>query len=515
MSRSSEALHVVAPPRPDLPDAPLPGFWASVGEALRGSEQDFTRGPLRRAILLLAVPMVLEMAMESVFAVVDIFFVARLGADAVAAVGLTESLLAAVYALAMGLAMGATAVVSRRIGERDPEGAAHAAAQAVLLGLGVAAVLGITGAALAPQLLALMGASESVLRIGTGYTRVMLGGEASIILLFVANAIFRGAGDAAIAMRTLWLANGINIVLCPLLIFGPGPLPALGVTGAAVATTIGRATGAAVALWRLTRPRPPRAGQARGVGQSATTEAGGAAAGGERPGAPPPRVQVARRHLRPDRAVLATIVRVSAAGAVQSLIGTASWIGLVRIIATFGASALAGYTIAIRIVIFALLPAWGLSNAAATLVGQSLGARDEARAERAVWTTGHYNAAFLGAVGVLFVVAAPWLVGAFTADPAVAPVAVRCLRVVSLGFVFYAYGMVLTAAFNGAGDTRTPTWLNLLVFWLFEIPLAWLLAGPLGWGPTGVFVAVAVAFSTLAVVSAALFRRGRWKTMRV
>jgi putative MATE family efflux protein len=290
-------------------------------------------------------------------------------------------------------------------------------------------------------------------------------------------------------MRTLWIANGINIVLGPLLILGPGPLPALGVTGAAVATTIGRGTGAAVAIWQLTRTRPP--------------------------GAPAARVRLGGADLRPDRAQLASLVRLSSAAALQSLVGTASWIGLVRIVALFGSAALAGYTVAIRLVIFALLPAWGLSNAAATLVGQSLGAKEPGRAERAVWLTGHYCAAFLGGVGLLFLAFARPLIAVFTPDPAVAAVGVTCLRVVATGFVLYAYGMVFTAAFNGAGDTRTPTWLNLLVFWAFEIPLAWVLAVPLGWGPTGAFAAIAVSFSMLAVASGALFRRGRWKTRAV
>jgi putative MATE family efflux protein len=488
MSASPDVLRESPSPlTPDAapPAAAPPGFWASVREALRGSEQDYSRGPLGRAILLLAVPMVLEMAMESVFAVTDIFFVAHLGPAATATVGLTESLLAVVYALAMGLAIGATAVVARRTGEQDTAGASRAAGQAVLLAAGVAAVLGTLGAILAPELLALMGADPAVLAVGVNYTRVMLGGEATIILLFVANAVFRGAGDPVVAMRTLWIANGINIVLGPLLILGPGPLPALGVTGAAVATTIGRGTGAAIALWQLTRARAP----------------------GERAA----RVHLRAADLRPDRAVLRSLAQLSSAAALQSLIGTASWIGLVRIVALFGSTVLAGYTVAIRLVIFALLPAWGLSNAAATLVGQSLGAKDAGRAERAVWTTGRYNAAFLGGVGLLFLLAARPLIGVFTDDAAVAAVGVTCLRVVSAGFVFYAYGMVLTAAFNGAGDTRTPTWLNLLVFWLFEIPLAWVLAVPLGWGPTGAFAAIAVSFSVLAVVSAALFRRGGWK----
>ena len=469
---------VITPPAPPG-DAPALGFWGLVREALRGSEQDYTAGPVGRSVLLLAVPMVLEMALESLFALTDIFFVARIGADAVATVGLTESLLALVYALAMGLGVGATAVVARRIGEKDPEAAAHAAVQAIALALIVSIVLGALGAWLAPGLLALMGASPGVIAVGTGYARVMLGGEAAIILLFVVNAIFRGAGDAAIAMRVLWLASGINIVLGPLLIFGVGPFPELGVTGAAVATTIGRATGTLVALAALVKP------------------------GG--------RIPVARRHLRLDFGVMAQIARLSSTAALQTVIGTASWIGLVRIISLFGSAALAGYTIGIRVVIFALLPAFGMSNAAATMVGQALGARDPERAERSVWIAGRYAAYFLGAIGLAFLVFATPIVRVFTADAAVVPYAVSCLRIIASGFVFYGYGMVLTQAFNGAGDTRTPTLINLGVFWLFEIPLAYLLSVTFGMGPRGSFWAVTVAFSTLAVVSALLFRRGRWK----
>lgn len=468
------------PTRAPEPPGATPGFWASVREALAGSTQDFTTGPLGRAILLLAVPMVLEMAMESVFAVTDAFFVSRLGADALATVGLTESMLAIVYALAMGLGVGATALVARRTGEKDPEGAARAGATAVAIALALSLVFGVLGVTAAPQLLALMGAPPSVLASGTGYTRIMLGGEVSIILLFVANAIFRGAGDAAIAMRTLWLANGINIVLGPLLIFGPGPFPALGVKGAAVATTIGRSAGALFALWRLTRPSS--------------------------------RVQLRRRDFAYDRAVVGRIAEVSGAAAVQSIVGTASWIGLVRVVATFGATALAAYTLTTRMIVFAILPAFGMSNAAATLVGQALGARNPDRAERAVWTTGHYNALFLGTLSVVFVLAAPAIVGVFTQDPAVLALGVDGLRVMSAGFLLYAYGLVLTAAFNGAGDTRTPTVLNLLVFWAFEIPVAYVLAKPYGMGPHGVFVAIALAFSMLAVASGVVFRRGRWKT---
>ncbi|MBW3571218.1 MAG: MATE family efflux transporter [Gemmatimonadetes bacterium] len=456
---------------------PPPGFWSSVREALRGSHQDYTDGPIGRSILLLAVPMVLEMAMESVFAVVDIFFVSRLGADAVAAVGLTEALLAVVYALAMGLGIGATALVARRIGEKNPEGAAHTAVQALILALVVSAALGIAGTLLAPRLLALMGASPEVIRTGTGYARVMLGGEAAIIVLFVVNAVFRGAGDAAIAMRVLWLANLINIVLCPCFIFGLGPFPRLGVTGAAVATTIGRASGAAFAMWRLTRPEG--------------------------------RIPVGRRHLAPDFAVMGQIVRLSGTATLQMLVGTASWIGLARIVAAFGSPVLAGYTVAMRVVIFALLPSFGLSNAAATMVGQGLGARKPERAERAVWKACAYNAVFLGAVGLAFVVLAGPIVRLFSSDPQVVRHGSAALRVIAAGFPLYAYGMVLTQSFNGAGDTWTPTWINLAVFWAFEIPLAYLLARAIG--PVGAFLAITVAFCTMAVVSAVVFRRGRWK----
>jgi len=456
-------------------------FWTIVRESVRGEvHHDFTMGPIGRAVLLLAVPMVLEVVLESVFAVADIFWVSRLGPEAVASVGLTESLLTVIYALAMGLGIGATAVVARRIGEKDPEGAARAAVQALALALLVSVVLGAAGALLAPKLLALMGASPEVIQAGRGYATIMLGGEAAIIVLFVSNAIFRGAGDAAIAMRVLWLANIINIVLGPLLIFGPGPFPALGVTGAAIATTTGRSIGAIYALIRLFRQAS--------------------------------RIPVARRHVRIDVGVMRQILSLSGSATLQNLIGMASWIGLVRILAGYGDEALAGYTIAVRLIIFALLPSWGLSNAAATMVGQSLGARKPDRAEQAVWKAGAYNGRFLVAVGVLYFVAAPLILRIFTDDPAVTDYAVHCLRIVALGYPLYAYGMVLTQSFNGAGDTWTPTWLNLFCFWIFEIPLAWALAGPGGLGPSGVFWAIMAAFSLLALASAVLFRQGRWKT---
>ena len=449
-------------------------------EALRGSRRDYTQGSVGRAILVLSIPMVLEMVMESVFAVVDVFFVSRLGADAVATVGLTESMLAIVYTVAIGLSIGATATVARRMGEHDTEGAARTAVQAIALGLLVALVLGIAGVALAPSLLALMGASQRVVESGVGFTRVMLGGNATILLLFLINAIFRGAGDAAIAMRTLWIANGINIVLDPCLIFGLGPFPELGVTGAAIATTIGRGTGVLYAASHLLR----RSG----------------------------RVQIHRRHLRLEPSVMLGLVRISGTGTLQVFIGTASWIGLVRILSTFGSDALAGYTIAMRVILFALLPSWGMSNAAATMVGQALGAKNPARAEQAVWLAGRYNVFFLGAVSVVFLSFAPAIVRLFTTDPAVLPYGIDALRVVAFGFVFYAYGMVFANSFNGAGDTWTPTLLNFVSFWLWEIPLAYVLALWFGMGPHGVFLAITIAFSTFALLAAVMFRRGTWKT---
>ncbi|MBA2501951.1 MAG: MATE family efflux transporter [Pyrinomonadaceae bacterium] len=460
-----------------------PGLWASLKEALRGSQSDYTEGPIGRAILLLSVPMVLEMVMESVFAVVDVFFVAKLGASAVAAVGLTESMLTIVYAVALGLSIGATATVARRIGEGDAEGASRAAVQAIILGIIISLLLGIAGVVLAPRLLALMGATQEVIDQGTGYARVMLGGNVVIMLLFLINAVFRGAGDAAIAMRVLWLANLINILLGPCFIFGLGPFPELGVAGAAVATTIGRGTGALYALSKLLRP------------------------GG--------RVQIARRHLQVDFNLMTRLLRLSASATFQVFIGMASWIGLIRILSGFGSDALAGFTIGMRVIMFALLPSWGMSNAAATMVGQALGAGKPERAERAVWLAGFYNMCFLGLVGLLFIIFAEPIVGLFTTEAAVLRYGKDCLRVVAAGFLFYAYGMVLTQSLNGAGDTRTPTIINLFVFWLWEIPLAYVLAIFFGLGPHGVFIAMTIAFSTLALVSALVFRRGSWKLQKV
>ena len=458
-------------------------MWRTIRDAIRGTHHDYTAGPIGRAIILLAIPMVLEMVMESVFAVVDVFWVAHLGPNAVATVGLTESMLTLVYTAAMGLSIGMTAMVARRIGEKNPEGAAEAAVQGIALGLITSVIISVIGILYAPKLLAVMGASPELIATGSNYTRVMLGGNAVILLLFLINAMFRGAGDAAIAMRVLWLANAINIILGPCFIFGWGPFPELGVTGAAVATTIGRGTGVLYQLYRLVR----------------------------RDG----RVVIQRYHLKLKPAVMKTLLRLSGTGTFQVFVGMASWIGLTRINASFGAEALAGYTIAIRIIIFALLPSWGLANAAATMVGQSLGAGNPERGERAVWVAGLYNMVFLGSVGLLFATLAGPIVGLFTSDPTVVPIAKACLRIISFGYVFYAWGMVLTNAFNGAGDTWTPTWINLFCFWLWELPLAWLLAQHFGMGPRGVAWAVTIAFSTLAVISVVLFRRGTWKLKKV
>jgi len=460
-----------------------PRFWATVREALAGSHQgEYTDGPIGRAILLLAVPMVLELVLESVFAVVDVFFVSRVGPDAVATVGLTESMLTLVYAVAIGLSMGATAVVARRVGEGDRDGAALAAVQAIALALVVAAPVGAVGAWFAPSLLAAMGATPDVLA-HSSYAAVVLGCNGIILLLFLINAVFRGAGDAAIAMRVLWIANAFNICLDPCLIFGLGPFPRLGVTGAAVATTTGRGIGVLVQLATLSR------------------------SGG--------RITIRRAHLRLQPRVMLNIVRVSGTAVAQMLIGTTSYIGLMRILMSFGSVVVAGCTIAIRIVMFVLMPSWGLSNAAATLVGQNLGAGKPERAEASVWRACAYNVGVLAALAIVFVVYAEPVVALFTTDAGVAPIAALGLRIISGGFPFYAAGYVLTQSFNGAGDTMTPTLLNLFCFWLFEVPVAFALARPLGFGPPGVFWAMAIAFSVMSVAAAILFRRGTWKLKRV
>src|SRR6266852_4840598 len=461
---------------------PIP-IWSSIREALRGSHQDFTTGSLNRAILLLAIPMVLEMVLESLFAVVDVFWVGRLGADAVATVGLTESLLSLVFAIGLGLSLSTTAMVARRIGEKDPAAAAVAGVQAIVVGLVISLAVGLPCLFYAPDLLRLMGASPQIVAVGGGYARIALGGSGAIMLLFLNNAIFRGAGDAAIAMRLLWVSNIINLILDPCLIFGVGPFPRLGVTGAALATFTGRSIGVLYQFYRLLRG----------------TE----------------RIRILKNQIRVNYEVLLRLMRVSLTGILQFAIAHTSWIGLVRIVSIFGAAALAGYTIAIRVVIFVLLPSWGLSNAAATLVGQNLGAGHPERAEKAVWRTGLYNVAFLGVVGIFFIFFAEPVVRLFTHDPAVVPLGAACLRIVSYGNLGYAYFMVMMQAFNGAGDTITPTIVNFFGFWLFEIPLAYWLAIPLHMRSNGVFFSIAIAESAMAVASAILFKRGKWKMQQI
>src|SRR5216684_3757262 len=458
-------------------------LWASLSEAIRGSHQDYTAGSLNRAILLLAVPMVLEMVLESLFAVVDVFWVGRLGANAVATVGLTESMLSLVFAVGMGLSLSTTAMVSRRIGEKDPIGAAVAAVQAIALGVIVSLIIGLPCIVFGPRLLQLMGASPEIVSVGSGYARICLGGSCAVLLLFLNNAIFRGAGDAAIAMRLLWISNIINLVLDPCLIFGWGPFPRMGVTGAALATLIGRSIGVLYQFYRLLK-------------------------GTERI-----HILISQIHLQWD--VLLRLLRVSLTGILQFAIAHTSWIGLVRIISIFGAAALAGYTIAIRIVIFVILPSWGLSNAAATLVGQNLGAKQPERAETSVWRTGLYNMIFLGAVGVFFILFAEPVIRLFTHDPLVVPLASSCLRILSYGNIGYAYGMVMLQAFNGAGDTVTPTIVNFFGFWLLEIPLAYFLAIPFRLHSNGVFWSIVVAEGVIAAAGIVLFKRGRWKRQQI
>lgn len=468
---------------PQPSEARSRSLWSSVLEALKGSHQDYTTGSLNRSILLLAIPMVLEMVLESLFAVVDVFWVGRLGADAVATVGLTESMLALVFSIGLGLAISTTAMVARRIGEKDPEDAAIAGVQAILLGLAISLVLGIPAGIFAPQLLRWMGASPALVASGSGYTRIALGGCGAIVMLFLNNAIFRGAGDAAIAMRLLWVSNIINLVLDPCLIFGLGPFPRMGVTGAALATFTGRSIGVLYQFYRLSRG----------------TE----------------RLPALARHVRLNVAMMLRLLRVSATGILQFAIGNASWIFLVRIVSLFGAASVAGYTVAIRIVVFFILPSWGLSNAAATLVGQNLGAGRPDRAEQAVWRTGLYNMLFLGSIGVFFIVYATPVVRLFVDDPAVIPIAAVALRTFACGNVGYAYGMVMLQAFNGAGDTLTPTIVNFIGFWILELPLAWFLATVLGMRSQGAFLSVVIAECSMAAAGVVLFRQGRWKRQKI
>lgn len=452
-------------------------------DAIRGTERDYTKGKIGNAILLLAFPMMLEMVMESVFAVVDIFFVSSLGASAVATVGLTESVLTLMYAVAIGLTMGTTALVARRVGEKNPEAAGDAAVQAIGVAIVASIPFLLVGVFFARDILALMGADAWSLEHGSRYTAWMLGGNVVIMLIFVINAVFRGAGDAAMAMRVLWISNAINIVLDPVLIFGWGPFPEMGITGAAVATNIGRGVGVGVQLWVLFRGAK--------------------------------HIRIRASQVRFQASVMAQLVKTSAGGIGQFIIATSSWIFLVRIVAEFGSDVLAGYTIAIRIFMFTLLPSWGLSNAAATLVGQNLGAKQPDRAERSVWITGWANMAFLAVVSLTYIFFNVELVSFFTAEEAVVAAGADALRILAYGYVLFSWGMVMPQAFNGAGDTMTPTKINFFCFWLLEIPLAYLLAMQLNVGAHGVYWSVVIAETTAALAAIWLFRKGKWKTMEV
>ncbi|UFH54084.1 MATE family efflux transporter [Spirosoma sp. KNUC1025] len=451
--------------------------------ALRGSETNFTSGSINRAIFLLSVPMILEMVMESLFAVVDVFFVAKIGTQAIATVGLTESVLTIVYSIAIGLSTAATALVSRRVGEDNHREAGRTVGQVILVSLLVAVLMGIPGFLFAEQILRVMGGDERLIANGAGFTRMIFASSPAIILLYTLSGCLRGSGDASVAMRSLWLANGVNIVLCPVFIFGLGPFPELGVMGSAVATTMGRSVGVLYQLYMLTRSK----------------------------GA----IQVLRADVTPDTDIIRNLLSLAVGGTSQFLVGSASWIFLTRILSTYGSDVVAGYTIAIRIIVFTILPSWGLANAAATLVGQNLGAGQPERAETSAWRAAFCNMLFLAAVGAGFFLGATEIVGLFDNNVRVVEIAVECLRVFCLGYLFMAYGMVLSQALNGAGDTRTPTIINIICFWLVEIPLAYTLANLLNWGPPGVFWSVAISETLLAVIAVFVFRRGRWKTVQV
>jgi putative MATE family efflux protein len=459
-------------------------FFRLFGQALRGDQQDYTAISIDRAIFLLSVPMVLEMIMESLFAVVDVYWVSRLNDnDSVATIGLTESVLTLVYSLAIGISMGATAMVARRIGEKDLKAAETAGAQAIFIGLFLAVMVTGSGLFFSEEILRVMGASENLIANNAGYTRWMLGGNITIVMLFLINAIFRGAGDASLAMRSLWLANTLNIFLGPLFIFGLGPFPQLGVEGAAIGTTIGRGCGVIYQVYHLFYGK----GQIRLHGENFV--------------------------VKWD--IIKNLLKVSAGGTGQFLIASASWIFLVRILSSFGPGAVAGYTIAIRLIVFAILPAWGMANASATLVGQNLGAGHPERAEKSVWRAAFLNMVFLAIVTVAFLTFARPLLGFFSNDPEVLRNGIECLQIVCLGYVFYAYGMVISQSFNGAGDTRTPTLINFFGFWLFQIPLAYLLAIVMAFGPTGTYAAISIAESAIAVVGIIIFKRGKWKHVKI
>ncbi|MEO5945226.1 MAG: MATE family efflux transporter [Chitinophagaceae bacterium] len=461
-------------------------FWALLKQSLKGGEHDYTKGSIRGAIVLLAIPMILELSLESVFAVVDMYFVSHLpnASAAMATVGLTEAVVALVYTIAIGLSTAATAVVARRIGEKNPEGAAHAAAQSLLIALMVTVVISILGIIFAADVLKLMGAKPEVVRDGTVFARIMLGGSVVIILLFLINGIFRGAGDAAMAMRSLWIASIINIILCPVLINGYGIFPELGLKGAAIATTIGRGIGVVYQCYHLFS--------------------------GKRT------IKIRWPHFKWDLPVVKTLVKVAWPATFQFFIQSGSWIFMAYVVSITGSTdASAGYQVAIRNVVFFILPAWGLSNAAATLVGQNLGARQPLRAEQSVLLTAKYNAIFMAAVMFLFLFFSSPIISIFTTEPAVHRYAVQALQIIGAGYIFYGIGMVMVQALNGAGDTRTPTWINLFGFWLFQIPFAWIMAKTFNMGPMGAFIAIPVAEVFMALVAWYYFKKGKWKEVKV
>ncbi len=458
-------------------------FFNLFRQAINGTEKEFTVGSIDKAIFLLAVPMVLEMIMEGLFALVDIFFVSKLGKEATATIGLTEVVITQVVALTLGLSMATTAMVARRIGEKDREDACIAAMQAIFIGVIVCSIIAIIFFFTSQDILRFMGGSEELIRKGNGYTRILLTGSSTIFFLFLLNAIFRGAGDASIAMRTLWLANGVNILLDPMLIFGLGPFHAFGVTGAAIATTTGRGIGVCYQVYHLVN------------GKSL--------------------IHLQKRHLVWVGDIVRRLIKVSSTGVLQFAIATASWLFIVRIISQFGDAAVAGYSIGIRMIIFTILPAWGMASAASTLVGQNLGALKPDRAEKSVWRAAFFNMIFLTSISVLFLLFAPVLIPFFTQDPEVIRQGVLCLRIICLGYIFYAYGMVIGQAFNGAGDTVTPTWINFIAFWLLQIPLCYTFSTLFHWGPVGVFWGIAISESSLAVIAVAIFRRGKWKAVKI
>ena len=453
------------------------------GQAVMGRQSEFTTGSIRKAIFMLSIPMILELMMESIFAIVDIAYVSLVSVNALATVGLTESVITLVYAIAIGLSMAATAVVARRIGEKDVIGARRAAVQAILLGVLVAVLIGVVGLLYAKDILALMGGEPDLIEEGYGYTQWLIGGNITIVMLFLINAIFRGAGDASVAMWTLVLSNGLNIILDPIFIFGFGPIPEFGVTGAAIATNIGRGTAVIFQLGILF------------FGWS--------------------RIKLELKDLVLRLNVMFNLIKVSLGGIAQFLIGTSSWVFLMRIMSEFGSEVLAGYVIAIRVMMFTFMPAWGMSNAAATLVGQNLGAQQPERAERSVWITGKYNALFMLAVSSVYLVFATQIISLFNQTPEVVQNGALCLRIVAAGYLFYAYGMVITQAFNGAGDTKTPTKINFVAFWLFQLPFAYLAALAFDWGPLGVFLAITLAEVMLSVIAIVWFRKGYWKKVEV